>query len=246
MVAVVQTARMLAKLAHYVAQEGSGVPLATRMCRACAAVLGVDGGALTLAYTDPERVRLGATDETAAQLDDLQEVTGEGPSQEAYQTGSWVEASIGDISSQVGGSRWPMFEATVSETLGSCAIYAVPILPRVRTLGVLTLYQMVKRPLLLDRKEAMILADAVGVALVNGTPSDPGLTAEPASWPVRAKMHQATGMVMAQLFVSPEDALALLRAHAFAHDISLAQVSELVVSRRLDFTNTDLDPASGT
>jgi hypothetical protein len=111
---------------------------------------------------------------------------------------------------------------------------------------VLTLYQLVKRPLLLDQKEAMILIDAVGVALVNGTPADPGLTAEPATWPVRAKMHQATGMVMAQLFISPDDALALLRAHAFAHDISLAEVSELVVSRRLDFVSTDVDPIGGT
>jgi hypothetical protein len=247
MFAVAETARVLAQLAHYVAQEGSGLPLATRMCRACATILGAGGGALTLAYNDPERVRLGATDEKAAQLDDLQEVTGEGPSHEAYRTGQWVEATVGDRdSSPSGSSRWPMFEAAVSESLGACVIYAIPVLPRTRTLGVLTLYQMVKRPLLLDQKEAMILVDAVGVALVNGTPADPGLTVEPASWPVRAKMHQATGMVMAQLFVSPEDALALLRAHAFAHDTTLAQVSELVVSRRLDFTSTDLEPGGET
>jgi hypothetical protein len=150
---------------------------------------------------------------------------------------------VGDPAGPTSGpSRWPMFDAAVSETLGACVIYAIPVLPRARPLGVLTLYQTVKRPLLLDQKEAMILVDAVGVALVNGTPADPGLAAEPASWPVRAKMHQATGMVMAQLYIAAEDALALLRAHAFAHDISLAEVSELVVRRRLDFTNTDLDP----
>ena len=247
MVAVAQTARLLAQLARSVAREGSGLPLATRMCRACATILGTGGGALTLAYADPERVRIGATDENAAQLDDLQEVTGEGPSYEAYRTGTWVEATVGDRAGPASGSsRWPMFEAAVSETLGACVLYAVPVLPRTRPLGVLTLYQMVKRPLLLDREEAMILVDAVGVALVNGTPADPGLTTEPASWPVRAKMHQATGMVMAQLFISPEDALALLRAHAFAHDSSLGEVSELVVSRRLDFTTTDPDPGGET
>jgi hypothetical protein len=240
---VAQTARMLAQLARYVAREGSGLPLATRMCRACATILGAGGGALTLAYNHPERVRLGATDENAARLDDLQEVTGEGPSHEAYRTGTWVEASFGDRDAPPSGSsRWPMFEAAVAESLGACVIYAVPVLPRMRTLGVLTLYQIVRRPLLLDQKEAMILVDAVGAALVNGTPADPGLTAEPASWPVRARMHQATGMVMAQLFISPDDALALLRAHAFAHNSSLGEVSRLVVSRRLDFTSTDLDP----
>jgi hypothetical protein len=244
---VAETARLLAQLTHYVARERSGLPLATRMCRACAAILGAGGVALTLSYTDPERVRLGATDENAAQLDDLQEVTGEGPSFDAYRTGRWVEVSVSDHAAPGDqSSRWPIFEAAVSETLGACVVYAVPILPRARTLGVLTLYQKVKRPLLLDQEEAMILVDAVGVALVNGTPADPGLTAEPGSWPLRARMHQATGMVMAQLYISPEDALALLRAHAYAHDLSLTAVSDLVLGRQLDFANIDADPTGET
>jgi hypothetical protein len=247
MVAMAPTARMLTQLAHYVAREGSGQPLGTRMCRACAAILGVRGGVLTLAYNDPERVCLGATDPKAVQLDDLQELTGEGPSHDAYRTGRWIEASVGGPASPTAAStRWPMFEAAVSEAVGACVIYAVPVLPRTRVLGVLTLYQLVKRPLLLDQKEAMVLVDAVGVALANGTPADPGLTAEPGSWPVRARMHQATGMVMAQLFISPDDALAMLRAHAYAHDLSLAVVSELVLSRRLDFAKTDVDPRGET
>ena len=41
------------------------------------------------------------------------------------------------------------------------------------------------------------------------------------AWSSRAGIHQATGMVIAQLGISPDDALAVLRAHAYAEDIPL-------------------------
>jgi hypothetical protein len=40
-------------------------------------------------------------------------------------------------------------------------------------------------------------------------------------------------MIMAQLDISPVDALVRLRAYAFAHELSASQVAELVISRRL-------------
>jgi hypothetical protein len=49
-------------------------------------------------------------------------------------------------------------------------------------------------------------------------------------------------MVVAQLGVRTADAMALLRAHAFAHDVSLERVAAAVVRRELDFrspTNPD-------
>src|SRR5687767_5228781 len=59
-------------------------PLPIRLVRACAVILGVDGAAITLANTRPERVTLCVTDDTAARLEDLQDVLGEGPSARAY------------------------------------------------------------------------------------------------------------------------------------------------------------------
>jgi hypothetical protein len=46
-------------------------------------------------------------------------------------------------------------------------------------------------------------------------------------------------MVIAQLRVGPDDALAILRAHAYAHDTTLAEIAEQVVDRRLDFSRGD-------
>ena|SRR5829696_6656635 len=74
----------LGRLARAIAATPVESPLSLRMCEACVDLLGVDGGSFTLAYTDPERVTLCATDEEAAQLEDLQEVFGEGPSYTAY------------------------------------------------------------------------------------------------------------------------------------------------------------------
>jgi len=55
-------------------------------------------------------------------------------------------------------------------------------------------------------------------------------------WAERAEVHQATGMVVAQMGVHEEDALALLRAHAYSHDQSVGHTAHQVVDRRLTFT----------
>jgi hypothetical protein len=49
-------------------------------------------------------------------------------------------------------------------------------------------------------------------------------------------VHQASGMVAAQLGVSIGEALIRLRAYAFAHDRSLTAVADDVVARELRFT----------
>jgi hypothetical protein len=53
-------------------------------------------------------------------------------------------------------------------------------------------------------------------------------------------VHQAAGMVAAQLGVSVREALVRLRAYAFGNDRSLTQVGKEVVDRQLRF-----DAASG-
>jgi AmiR/NasT family two-component response regulator len=52
----------------------------------------------------------------------------------------------------------------------------------------------------------------------------------------RAEIHQAAGMVLAQLGVSAIDALARMRAYAFVEQRLLSEVAHDVVSRVLRFT----------
>jgi len=69
---------------------------------------------------------------------------------------------------------------------------------------------------------------------------EPGFTGR------RAEIHQAAGMVSVQLGVSVTDALAVLRARAYAEGRTTAQVAADVVTRRLSFTPPEFSlPGSG-
>ncbi len=233
------TPKVLTRLAQLVALERPDDPLPARMCRACARVLGAGGAALTLANNDPERLVLFASDERAARLEDLQEVLGEGPSSESYQTGQLVEAQLGTAAP----SRWPHFAEAARQAFGPLDMMAVPIHPDAEVLGVLTLYQDSGQRLLYGQTTCQLLADSLGAALLH-SPELAGRDLDDHSadpWTDRARVHQATGMVVAQLAVRADDAMALLRAHAFAHGSTLGQIAEQVLARDLDFTRTDAE-----
>jgi hypothetical protein len=232
----------LSRLARAIAAESVESPLSLRMCQACVGILGMDGGSLTLAYADEQRVTLCATDEWSAQLEDLQEVIGEGPSYDAYRDRT-IQTLVVDGGV---GLRWPLLSDGIKLGLGRCAVYAIPIKPGPETMGVATFYQRDPSDLSIAADEAQLLIDAVGVALVKDPDIlDDDSMAKAESWNSRARVHQATGMVMAQLGITPEDGIALLRAHAYAHQLSLVAISDDVIARRLDFRTADPDPGDG-
>ena len=79
---------LLARLAHGLARGAAdGLPLPDRLCRAAVRTLGCDGGAITIAYTQVERVTLCATDDTARLLEEAQDVVGQGPGPDAFTHG---------------------------------------------------------------------------------------------------------------------------------------------------------------
>ena len=74
-----------------------------------------------------------------------------------------------------------------------------------------------------------------------GPTGEPRHDDESDDWPSdmpleRREVYQATGMIIAQLDVSADAALATLRAHAFVHDRPIDAVARDVVARRLRFT----------
>lgn len=234
--------RVLRQLAQVVAGSAPDAPLSLRLCLACTSILDVQGGALTLAYDEPGRTTLCVTDEDAARLEDLQEVLGEGPSFAASREDRLVAVTVDDGADD----RWPHFAEAARTVLGGpCTVVAVPISPGDRPLGVATFYR--RRPdtaLPLPARTVQLLVDAVGVALTRADAGDEALQERAGSWGERSRINQAVGMVMAQLRVRPDDALALLRAHAYAHAASLPQIAADVLERRLDFTVVDGgDPA---
>ncbi|MFK4084790.1 GAF and ANTAR domain-containing protein [Kribbella sp. NPDC020789] len=209
--------------------------LADRLCDAARGVLGATGSWIAI-QDGATRMELSATDERARMLDGLQDVLGEGPCLTAYAGGQLTVTSVEDQPDE----RWPEFSRSAWQQVGPMTIQAVPMRPGGHGFGVLAAYFTSGRRPSQSGETAQFVANAIGAALLR----DPRLTAgpdPPAKWPAQTELHQATGMVIAQLQLEPDDALAILRAHAYAHDTTLAEIAHRVVTRQLDFRP---DPAA--
>lgn len=231
-------ASILTELAKAVAGQERQMSLPERLCHAAVSIMGARGASLTIAYTAPHRVTLCSTDDEAARLEDLQDVLGQGPGPTAYRTGRQLRAGIGVLGKPVD-ARWEVFDEAVREAFGAVWITAIPVHPDGEVLGVLTCYQPADSPPRLGQDAAQFLADAIGVGILK----DPDVLATDlrGPWSSRAQIHQATGMVVSQLRITPDEALALLRAHAFAHSWPLTRVAATVVAGDLDFSASDRD-----
>ncbi|HEX5331346.1 MAG TPA: GAF and ANTAR domain-containing protein [Cellulomonas sp.] len=236
-----ESVEAMTQLARAVDRGATQEPLAQRLCRACLEILGAGGAAITLATTRPESLTIWATDRTSAALESLQDVIGEGPSREAFDSGSPV---VVQLDAAVPGP-YAVFDDMAEDLLGKVTIWALPMRPAGTTIGVLTLYRSsggLRRTL----DEAQRIADAVGAALLEDARTE--VPTSLAAWSERAVVHQAIGMVVAQLGVPTVDALALLRAHAYTSATTLTAVASAVVSRHLDLAGTPDDsgrPARG-
>jgi GAF domain-containing protein len=228
---VTDKAKMLARLARLVAADDRREALAERLAEACRLILNVDGAAITVENTTLQRMTLYSTNDHAARLEDLQEVLGEGPSQDAFTTGAAIITTLDERN-----PRWRELGSAVRRVMGAVTVHAMPMRPGGQVIGVLSLHTLQTRDSLPQHEPlegAQFLADAVGAALLNDPPEGDGADTGP--WSTRAEIHQATGMVIAQLGLHPQDALAILRAHAYAHDATLADIARQVVNRDLDF-----------
>jgi hypothetical protein len=219
--------------------------LAELICHACVAGLAVDGAALSLLTATSARHTLHATDPTAELLEELQFSLNEGPCMEAAITGDpvWVADLLhtGEV------ARWPVFAAAVLEQTPVRALFALPMRWGTVNLGVIDLYRDKPQGLSGEqRRDALAAMDTAALMMLTlrtdpdrsslGNPADLG-----GEWldPVvatRAEVHQATGMVLTQLNIGAEEALARMRAHAFTEQRLLIDIARDVVARRLVFT----------
>ena len=123
--------------------------------------------------------------------------------------------------------------------LGVAAVFAFPLRVGAVHLGVLSLYRAEPGDLApADLADAITLA-RVATHLLLDLEGDlpPGSLPDHLADIVdhRANVHQATGMVAAQLEADVRVALSRLRAYAWSRDRSLGDVADDVVARRLRF-----------
>jgi hypothetical protein len=217
---------------------------AKRLCDVCAEVTGMRGAAITLMSGPPAGLQrsVWATSNASALIEQLQSTLGEGPSMDAYdQHRPVLEPDLAHPST----NRWPVFSAkAVAAGVGS--IFAFPLQAGTQRLGVLTLYS--GRPGILaddHYANAVMMAEVVAqTVLVLQDGASPGRLAPEleAGDDFQAVLHQASGMVSAQLDVSVAQALVQLRTYAFGADRLLVDVANDVVGRRLRFGAPSGDP----
>ena len=175
-----------------------------------------------------------ASDQQAARLDELQFDLGEGPCWDALR----LAAPVLEPDMRHPQRSWPAFtEAILSD--GVAALFAFPLTIGPLKLGAVDMYS--RAPATLDRgqqEQATAMADAVARRILERAlrrSADEYIedTANPHS---RRTVHQATGMVLAQLDVSADDALLIIQSHAFADGRSMMDVSQDILEGRLDFS----------
>jgi hypothetical protein len=230
--------RLLSELAATLATLPTDRTQTWRLGEAMRVMLRADGVAITLEYLSDNRVTLCVSDEVAAALESLQEVLGEGPGFEAARNDQVVVADLDGDTDQ----RWPMLAQTHESRYGPLRVYAVPLHANGGLGGVATLHTGRQRSLAEPDDRVAFLVNAVGAALVTEAAEHPeGHLQSGEGWSSRSLVHQATGMVMAQVRVTPDDALALLRGHAYALATDIDDVARRVVGRRINFSNFDVE-----
>lgn len=173
-----------------------------------------------------------ASDAVAAGLDEVQLDTGVGPCWRAYSSRSPV--LVRDLHHE-DSSDWPMLTAAAAAE-GVASTYAFPMVVGAVGVGVVDLYAEHRDALSVrDVARALAMADAAARHILREAMDhldvEPGTASSS-----RRFVHQATGMVCAQLRVTPEDALLIIRAHAFATGRSVREVAEALIARELDFS----------
>ena len=179
-----------------------------------------------------------ATDDVAAHIDELQFDLGEGPCWDAVRTADPVV--MPDFSGQ-GPQRWPRFaEAALAQSVTS--IFAFPLSVGTLRLGAVDLYS-VASPVTLTSdqcRQAIALSNVIGRRLLTHALRDVTNTVDVPEGPFsRRALHQATGMVLAQLDVAADDALLVIQAHAFARGVNMMEVADDIVRKHLSFVRVD-------
>jgi hypothetical protein len=223
----------------WIAQRAAehGVPVSAGLvCETAVDKLGMTGATLTVLSRAGDSELRCHTDELGEKLAEMHVILGEGPAVDVWPDQAPV--LVTDLDDRMWQRRWPAF-APSARTAGVRALYTLPMVVGVIRVGVLALHDVRPRPI-----DVTTVADVLAFATIArsllldeqaglAAPDGDGLAGPPLHHP---QVHQATGMISAQLEVTMEDALARLRARAFADQRPLGEVADDVVARRLRFS----------
>ncbi len=208
-----------------------------RLCRAAGRHLPADGVGVSLLSEDGELMTATAGTPQSVRLEQLQFSLGEGPCLLAHATRAPV--LVPDLAEMAGG-LWPGY-ARAAAAEGVLAVFAFPLQIGAVRLGALDVYRdrvgsLSARAL----SQALTFATLAVEALLDASTTSAGTASlVDDGRAVPFEVYQAQGMVMAQLGVGGVEAMARLRARAFAEGRSLSDVADDVLRRRLVLEKDD-------
>lgn len=177
---------------------------------------------------------IAASDDLASRVDELQFDLGEGPCWDAMRFARPVlEPDVREHPTIV----WPLFSAALMEHPVS-SLFAFPLIVGPLRIGAVDLYS--REPVSLSAsqtKQASTVAEAVGQLVLRRALNAVGEYDDHGNAFSRRLIHQATGMLVAQLRIASEDAVLIIQGHAFATGQSMMEVSQSIVDRKLGFTH---------
>jgi hypothetical protein len=205
--------------------------LPTRLARAAAHALPVDGAGLSIHEGAGLRTPVGASDPEAAHAERLQFTHGDGPCLRAHDTGQGIAFDLAAIE-----RNWPELHASLVGALPFAAVLSLPLPPPLGPTVVIDLYATSPARLAeVPRADVETVLLCLTEELVRASDGDEG----PRWWDApdarrRVAVWQATGMLSVVLGMDVVAALAVLRAHAFATGRVVDDVAGDLVSGRLD------------
>jgi hypothetical protein len=219
----------LGKLESLLGQVGTDMQALERLCVGSVDHLSASGAGVSVVTGSGTREIIFATDQVSARIEELQVSLGEGPCVDVWSSRLPV---IEEDLSRTSPERWPMF-VPAARAAGAAAVFAMPLQVGLSRVGALDLYRDEPGGLsAADLSDAARLGDAVTHVLLRLEQYDVRADAEIGPR-LSAEIYQAAGMVTVQLEVDITEALARLRAHAYAEERPLWEVARDVVTRRL-------------
>jgi hypothetical protein len=217
--------------------EAGPARMPTRLTKACVQVLPITGAGLSLFSAPTMRIPIGASDDTATAAERAQFTVAQGPCFAAHHTGGQVVAPESVIA-----KRWPLFYDLIAQTPVR-GILSCPLHDGLSRVGVLDLYVPRSEDLAdIDPAEigtitayitAALMQDDMFVNFRNGPPWDGPLWLTNPAVVARTFVMMAMGMVTVATGLRLDDALAALRAHAYAVDRTLDSIAWDIVHRNL-------------
>lgn len=218
------------------ASAGNGVANSLQcLCLALTSELAAMGATVSLMSQSGSEGVIAGSDGRVVAIDELQFTRGDGPCHDVFTSRRPVLTA--DVNTA---SQWPGF-APAAARAGVGAVFAFPLGVGAAIMGVLSVYAD-HAGSLSDEQTALVYGQIATDILLDAhqeTPDgwlDAGVRS---ALNYRAEVYQAQGMVMVDLGVSLEVALARMRAHAFVTDQDLVELAYDIIAGR---TQLQKDP----